>query len=188
MKPKGRSTLLSQQKILEARARVLAHPPEEKIKASETLETVTFHIHHEYLGMATSLVVETHPLKTLHWSRVPCAPPFIVGVVNLRGHICAITDLARFVGLPAHAISEKAHILLLRGGMCADGKEMELALLTDDVPQIRNIHLKSLNPPPDTISPILKEYLMGITPDMLMVLDMQRLLSEKRLIVQESEN
>jgi len=192
MKSKKSSTQLSRQKILEARARLLAQLPEEKSDARESLELVTFHIDHEYLGMAISLVVEAHPLKTLHWSRLPNdflshAPAFIVGVVNMRGHIYSITDLARFVGLPAHPISDKAHILLLRGGLCTDGKEMELTLLSDDVPQVERVLLKNLNPPPDTVSATMKAYLLGITPNMLMVLDMQRLLSDERLIVQESE-
>ena len=187
MESKKTSLQSSQQKILEARARLLAQAPEEKIDASQSLELVTFHVNHEYLGMATSLAVETHPLKSLHWSRVPTAPAFIVGVVNMRGRIYSITDLACFFGRPAHPISEKAHILLLRGGLCADDKEMELTLLTDDVPKIQSVLLNNLEPAPDTLSPILKAYLLGITPDMLMVLDMQQLLSDERLIVQESE-
>ena len=172
------------QEILEERARLLAKPPEEKIDSDQALELITFHLGKDYVGIPTSLVNETQPLRMLKWSRVPTTPPFIIGAVNLRGRIYSIMDLAQFVGLPGRPLSEKAHILLVRGGLCADGKEMELTILSDDVPQVRIVLLNQLNPTPVTISRQMQAYIRGITPDMLMVLDMQQLLSDPRLIIQ----
>jgi purine-binding chemotaxis protein CheW len=62
---------------------------------------------------------------------------------------------------------------------------MELTLLTDDLPTVRRVPLASLNAPPATISPALQAYLRGVTPDLLLVLDLERLLSEPHLIVHE---
>jgi purine-binding chemotaxis protein CheW len=168
-------------RILEERARLLARLPEEKAARGEVLELAAFHLGNEYLGVPTSLVQETQPLRAHNWSRVPCAPAFIIGAVNLRGHIFSIMDLACFEGLPPHPLSEKAHILLVRGGRCPDGKEMELTLLADDVPQVRRVPLAGLTPPPGAAS--TREYVRGVTPDMLVVLDLERLLSDPRLIV-----
>jgi purine-binding chemotaxis protein CheW len=175
------------QKILEERARLLAKPPEEKIDSSEALELITFHLGKDYVGIPTALVYETQPLKTLKWSRVPTTPAFIIGAVNFRGHIYSIMDLAQFVGLAGRPLSDKAHILLVRGGICADGKEMELTFLSDDIPQVRVVLFDELNTAPITISRQMQEYIRGITADMLMVLDMQRLLSDPRLIIQGTD-
>jgi purine-binding chemotaxis protein CheW len=64
---------------------------------------------------------------------------------------------------------------------------MEVTILTDDVPQIKIVLLGQLYPSPTTVSNQMKEYIRGITADMLMVLDMQRLLSDPRLIIQGND-
>jgi purine-binding chemotaxis protein CheW len=179
------SSLTNAERILLERARRLAQVPPETSAAGETLELATFHLGSEFMGIPTHLVHETQPLHAHHWTYVPGAPAFVAGAVNLRGHIYSILDLARFLGLPPRPLAEKAHLLLVRGGLCADGKEMELTLLADDRPAIRPVPLASLNPPPATLSPTLLAYLRGVTPDLLLVLDLERLLSDPQLIVHE---
>ena len=173
------------QRILEERARVLARPPEAARHGQETLELVTFHLGGEFIGLPSALVYESQPLRIFLWAPVPCAPPFILGILNLRGRLFSIMDLARFWGLPARPLADKAHILLVRGGRCADGQPMELTLLADGVPQVGEIPLASLSPPPSTLPPQVQDYVKGITPDLLIVLDLERLLSDPHLIVHE---
>jgi purine-binding chemotaxis protein CheW len=173
------------ERILLERARRLAQLPPKTLAADESLELATFHVGPEYLGVSTAVVYETQPLRAHQWTRVPGAPAFVVGAVNLRGHIYSIFDLARFLGLPARPLSEKAHLLLIRGGLCADGKDMELTLLADEIPIIRRVPVASLNLPPATVSPTMQTYLRGVTPDLLLVLDIERLLSDPHLIVHE---
>lgn len=184
-RPETRDQKSEVARILEERARQLAQVPEASATAAETIEIAAFHLGSEYLGIPTPLVIEIQPLRAHNWSHVPCAPGFILGVINLRGHIYSIVDLARFVGLPPRPLAEKAHILLVRGGHGGDGKEMELTLLADDVPEVRQVPLANLNSPPGTISAQMQDYLRGITPDMLMVMNLERLLSDPRLIVHE---
>jgi purine-binding chemotaxis protein CheW len=173
---------LSSQHILEERARLLAQVSEEKTNEGEILHLTTFHIGGEYIGVPTSLVFETQSLRTQFWTRVPNAPAFIVGVLNLRGHIYSIMDLASYLGLPSHPIPEKAHVLLVKGGRCVDGKEMELTILADDVPEVCMLPAASLQAH-DHVS--TQEYILGVAPGMLVILDLERLLSDPRLIVNE---
>ena len=112
------------QSILEERARSLASLSEKKADSGETLEVLTFHLGTEYLGVPTEGVHEIQPLSAHHWSRVPSAPDFIVGIVNLRSRIYSIMDLTVYWGLPPHPLSDKAHILLVRGGHSSDHREM----------------------------------------------------------------
>lgn len=183
--PLPQRAVTSTQRILEERARLLARLPEAAQRSQEMLELVTFHLGGEAIGLPSALVYETQPLRIFQWAPVPCAPPFILGILNLRGHLFSIMDLARFWGLPARPLADQAHILLVRGGQCADGQPMELTLLTDDVPQVGEIPLDSLSPPPATLPPQVQDYVKGITPDLLIVLDLERLLSDPHLIVHE---
>jgi purine-binding chemotaxis protein CheW len=175
------------QRILEERARSLASLSEKKADSGETLEVLTFHLGTEYLGVPTEGVHEIQPLSAHHWSRVPPAPDFIVGIVNLRSRIYSIMDLTVYWGLPPHPLSDKAHILLVRGGHSSDHREMELTLLTDDLDKVCRLRLDELNPTPPTVSAKVQDHVRGVTADMMMVLDLESLLSDPRIIVCEGE-
>ncbi len=175
------------QGILEERARLLARLPEKKADSGETLEVLTFHLGTEYIGIPTEGVHEIQPLSAHYWSRIPCTPDFIVGIVNLRSRIYSIMDLTVFWGLPPHPLSEKAHILLVRSGYGSSHHEIELTLLTDDLDKVCRLRLDDLNPTPPTVSPKVQAHVRGITADMMMVLDLESLLSDPNIIVCEGE-
>jgi purine-binding chemotaxis protein CheW len=168
---------------LARRARALARPPVEEAAEGETLHLAAFPLGEERYAVEISQVQEVRPLEPQTWSRVPCAPDFIVGAVNVRGRICSVMDVARFMGLPPRPLSETVHILLVRGEG-AEG-EMELAILTDDLPQAVVVSLSEMQPPPPTISGQVHAYVRGVTDDMLVILDLERLLSGPRIIVHQ---
>jgi purine-binding chemotaxis protein CheW len=170
-------------RILEERARTLARAPEQAEDEADVLELAAFHLAGESYGVPSALVYEIQPLRAHKWSPVPCTPDFILGVVNLRGHLYSIMDLARMLGLPARPLSNHAHLLLVRGGRLPDGSEMELALLADDLPQVLKVSIRELNPPPQNLSSQAQEIVQGMTEEMLAVLDLARLLSDPHIIV-----
>jgi purine-binding chemotaxis protein CheW len=171
-------------RILEERARALARPPQQDKSEAEVLELAAFHLAGECYGVPSALVYEIQPLRAHQWTTVPCTPAFILGMVNLRGHLYAIMDLARWLGLPARTLSSSAHLLLVRGGSQPDGSEMELTLLADDLPQVITLPIGELQPPPH-LSSKAQEIVRGMTKDMLAVLDLAKLLSDPSLIVNQ---
>ncbi|KAF0158595.1 MAG: purine-binding chemotaxis protein CheW [Syntrophaceae bacterium] len=173
--------------ILEERARLLARTTEKKEDRKETLEVQAFHLGTEYLGVPTAMVQEIQILRVHRWSRVPCAPPFIVGVVNLRGRIYSIMDLAAYWGLPARPVSENSHILLVKGVNRSNNKEIELTLITDDCSEVQLITVDELRPPPSTISAKVQGYLRGVTQDMMLMIDLESLLADPDIVVSEGE-
>ncbi len=189
--PKTQMTTIAKpqdvQGILEERARLLARVPEKKGAFGETLELLTFHLGTEYIGIPTEGVHEIQPLSAHHWSRVPCAPDFIVGIVNLRSRIYSIMDLTVFFGLPRRPFSEKAHILLVKGSHDSSYQEMELTLLTDDLDKVCRLRMEDLHPTPPTVSAKVQAHVRGVTADMMMVLDLESLLSDPNIIVSEGE-
>jgi purine-binding chemotaxis protein CheW len=175
------------QGILEERARSLARLPEKRAASGEMLEVLTFHLGTEYIGIPTDGVHEIQPLSGHHWSRVPYAPDFIVGIVNLRSRIYSIMDLTVFWGLPPHPLSEKAHILLVRDGSSSGHQEVALTLLTDDLDKVCHLRMNELNPTPPTVSAKAQAHVRGVTADMMMVLELESLLSDPNIIVCEGE-
>lgn len=172
------------QQILETRARLLARLPKEDIDEGETLYLQSFLLGKERYGVDIKLIQETQPLGSQKWAAVPCTPDFIKGAVNIRGRIYPIMDVARFFGLPARPLSKTAHVLLVRG-VNSEGEVMEISLLADELPQAVRFSQNDVKASTVTISARAQEFIRGITNDMLIILDLNRLLSDPALIVHE---
>jgi purine-binding chemotaxis protein CheW len=110
---------------------------------------------------------------------MPCTPPFIAGVMNLRGQILAIVDLRKFFGLPARGLTELNRVIVLRDG------DNELGLLADSVDGMRPVTAPDLQQGLSTLTGIRERFLKGITGQMVAVLDGGRLLADAGLKVDE---
>ena len=97
--------------VMDARARALARVPAAPTRAAEALEIATFALAHERYGVETRFVREV--VRLTDYARLPAAPPFLVGVVNLRGEILALIDLRTFFNLPAADLTDLARVLVL---------------------------------------------------------------------------
>jgi purine-binding chemotaxis protein CheW len=177
--------------ILEERARALARLPAED--EGEALHLVAFSVGKERYGVEITLVQEIQPLESQTWSPVPCTPDFVVGAVNIRGHVYAMMDIGRFLGLPSRPLPKTAHVLLVqdegRNGrskpVLSTGEGMELGILADDLPQVIHVPLSEIRSPSATISAQGQRYIRGVMADLLIVLDLKRLLSDPGIIVHE---
>lgn len=175
----------SEIELLERRARALAQRPTEEAAEGETLRLVTFPLGEERYGLEITLVQEVQPLGPQIWSHVPCTPEFIVGAANIRGRIHSVMDIGRFLGLSSRPLSETAHVLLVRVEDQGGEGEMEVSILADDMPQVAVVPLTDVQPPSATVSPQAQEFVRGVTEDMLIVLNLERLLSHSGIVVNE---
>lgn len=167
-------------RILEERARIMARRPQEKASDEAFLQLLTFSLGQERFGVEVGFVQEVHPLKRQSWSLVPCTPDFIVGAVNIRGRIYSMMHVGRFLGIKTSSTSEKEHLLLVRGS-----GDMELCIVTDDMPEVERIPKESIQPSSGTISVKAQEYIHGVTKDMLTILNLKRILADPAIIVNE---
>ncbi len=163
-------------RILEARARAAAKPLV-KLDDTERLEVLAFSLASESYAVETCHVREVCHLKDL--TAVPCTPPFVAGVMNLRGQILAIIDLRRFFELPTRGLTELNRVIVLRGG------ENELGLLADSIDGVRSVSASDLQDGLPTLTGIRERFLKGITGQMLAVLDGASLLGDAGLKVNE---
>lgn len=163
--------------ILRARARALARPPESAAVAEASLEVLEFRLAQERYALETRYVREVHPLKNL--TPLPCTPPFVLGIVNVRGRILPVLDLKKIFDLPENGLTDLHRIILV------SGNDLELGLLADVSVGVRSIPVDSLQASLPTLTGIGAEYLKGVTAERLVVLDMGRILADPRIIVNE---
>ena len=163
--------------ILRARAQALARPPERAAVAAASLELLEFRLANECYALETRYVREVYPLKNL--TPLPCTPPFVLGIVNVRGRILPVLDLKKFFELPEEGLTDLHRIILVQG------HDLELGLLADVIAGVRTIPVDSLQPSLPTLTGIRAEYLKGVTAERLVVLDLDRILADPKIIVQE---
>jgi purine-binding chemotaxis protein CheW len=162
--------------ILKSRAKLLAQAPEQAT-AEASLEVVEFLLAHEHYGIESSYVKEVYPLKEV--TPVPCTPPFVLGIINLRGQILSVIDFKKFFNLPDQKV-ERHKVIVAHTG------EMELGILVDAVLGVRTFPAGQIQPALFTSSGVAESYLRGLTQERLIVLDIAKILTDPRLIVSET--
>ncbi len=163
-------------KILRERARLLAREPLAAAPADER-QVVEFLLAGERYAVEAALVREVHALGDL--TPVPSTPPFIAGVFNLRGRIISVIDLKRLFDLPERGFGDLNKVIIVQS------ESMEFGLLADAILGVRNMSMDQLQPPLPTLTGIRQEYLKGIAADGEIVLDGEKLLSDRRLVISE---
>lgn len=163
--------------ILRQRAQALARTRQAPKSAGSHLEVLEFKLAHERYALESAHVEEVHDLRDL--TPLPCTPPFIRGIVNIRGRILPVLDLKKFFELPEKGITDLHRIVLVRG------PDMELGLLADIIVGVHTIAAGTLQPSLPTLTGIRAEYLRGVTEDRLVVLDLPRILADPKIVVQE---
>lgn len=159
--------------ILTERAKRLARPRAAAVQPLDTLEVIQFQLAGAAYAVANARVLEV--CRTPPLTPIPGAPPFILGIVNLRGAIYAVNDMAALLGQrsPAPAAPSGGSLLVLGNA------DMELAVQVDEVIGVTQL--------PQRFSPSSTgrsgDYLIGITADGVALLNGDRLLSDQNIIV-----
>ncbi|MFP4345008.1 MAG: chemotaxis protein CheW [Anaerolineales bacterium] len=155
---------------------------------SEHLDLVLVRLGDEIYGLEATYVDEIRPLQQI--TRVPRTPPWITGVVNVRGRILSIFDLGRFLDLPTaeQEGTGQAYVVVV------STPEMELALLTDEVLTVDKVPLDDLEEASATARGVPRKYVRGVgrckadgreSAGTLIVLDLQLLLADEALRIRE---
>jgi len=164
-------------RILKARAQALAREPEPAEAADAHIEIVEFILAYERYAVETHYVREVYPLENL--TPLPCTPGFVLGIVNVRGEILSVIDIKKFFDLPEKGLTDLNKVIVLQAG------NMLFGILADAIVGVRHIPLTDIQPSLPTLTGVREEYLKGVTPERLVVLDAEKLLTDEGIVVQE---
>ncbi len=162
--------------ILAQRAQKLARPPTSDTVAQQRFEVLEFSLAREHYGIASQYVREVFPLNDL--TPVPCTPAFVLGIANVRGEIISIVDIRKFFGLPSSGITELNKVIVL------EGLGMTFGVVVDFIVEVQQLAQIDLLPATN-ISGISASHLLGVTAQRMAVIDAEKLLGDKSIIVDE---
>ncbi len=170
-------TLEEKKRILQTRAQALAREPTREEATQEALEVVEFLLANERYGIEVPYVREVYPLK--EFTPLPGTPPFVLGIINVRGQILSIIDLKKFFDLPERELTDLNRVIIIHND------HMQFGILADTILGVRAIPFTELQPLLPTLTGIREEYLRGITGERVVILDAQKLLLDKKILVHE---
>jgi purine-binding chemotaxis protein CheW len=87
---------------------------------------------------------------------LPRSPRYIRGVINLRGAVLPIVDLAARLGMPSTEPTVRNVIIVV------EQNHQQIGLLVDAVSDILNMQDKHMQPAPDVASEIVKTFVRGL--------------------------
>ncbi len=141
---------------------------------SDQLQLVTFSIGGEEFGVEILKVQEI--VRSMEMTRVPNAPDFGEGVVNLRGRVIPIIDMRKRFGLERKEHDSRTRIIVI------DMNGVVTGFVVDSVSEVLRLPRNTIEPPPPVVAGIESEYISGVgklEDRLLILLDMDSLLSSK---------
>jgi purine-binding chemotaxis protein CheW len=111
-------------------------------------------------------------------TRLPHAPDYVQGVINLRGAVVPIIDLRRRFGLPAHGQDRTTVVIVVR--VPGARGELTAGIVVDAVCEVCAITPEQLRAPPQVVEAIDARLVRGLAmvgERMLVLLDVPRLMS-----------
>jgi purine-binding chemotaxis protein CheW len=122
--------------------------------AGATVRCLCFFLHGQEYAADIEQVKETMTVRPL--TRVFLTPPHLAGIINLRGDVVAVLDLALRLGLPATAVTDDTRIVIARDDGVIAG------LLVDRMAPLRTLRADAVRPPPPTLPAETAALLRGV--------------------------
>ena len=139
-------------------------------------ELITFEVSGQLFGLDIMAIREIRAWTPV--TRLPQVPHYVAGLVNLRGTVLPVVDLAARLGwAPTEATQRHAIIVTQLAGQTR-------GLIVESVSDIVTIAADALQPPPATSGDMVVPFLEGLAAigdDMVMVLDLAALSSDDTL-------
>lgn len=139
-------------------------------------QLVVFELAGEEFGVNINKVKEI--IRWEEVTRIPNTLPFIKGVINLRGNIIVVNDLAMKLGLPSKTIDDNTRILVVEVGSNTVG------MIVDSATEVLRLEGGKIRDAPSMItSSIDHNYIEGVgllnEKRLLTLLDLSRVLESK---------
>jgi purine-binding chemotaxis protein CheW len=163
--------------ILKQRAALFSKAPEKETDLGLQIDGLLFLLTEEQYIIDANFVVEVIPLKEL--TPLPCAPAFILGIINVRGKVLSVVNLKTFLGLPEKGITNLNRVIVLKRS------DIELGILVDEIVGKVAVFPDQLKTLMSTITGAKKEYLSGITATRALMFNIEKFLASSSIIVDE---
>jgi purine-binding chemotaxis protein CheW len=142
---------------------------------------LTFHLAGEEYAIGILHTKEIIEYDVL--TQVPQAPPAVLGVINLRGSVVPVVDLAVKFGLPRTSLTGRACIVIVEVDL--NGERTVMGVIADAVGQVVEYSNEDIQAPPEFGTRVRADFLLGMARagrKFLLILDINRLLTTEEIL------
>lgn len=123
--------------------------------SEDIIKLVGFKLEHELFGLNILTVKEIIRMERI--TRVPKAPFFIEGIIDMRGIIIPVLNLRkRFNINPEKQLEDTNKIIVI------EQDEKFVGFIVDSITEVIKLPEKNVEPPPSTIGGVESEYITGV--------------------------
>ena len=141
---------------------------------SSTKQVCTFYLGNECYGIEVESVQEVIANQML--TRIPLAPPAVVGLMNIRGQIISAISVRRAMRMESDQdLTESTILVIRRGGL-------EVGMLVDRIGDIIEVVPEEMEQAPDTVGETIRDFIAGVVSlegELLLILDLEHLLNDE---------
>jgi purine-binding chemotaxis protein CheW len=117
---------------------------------------ITFYVGNELFGIDVLRVQEINLPLEFTITPLPKSPPFLKGILNLRGKLVPVIDLRSRFSLDEINWDIKTRIIITKFS------DKLIGIIVDMVSDVKEVNEEKIEPPPSTVSGIEREYIEGI--------------------------
>lgn len=153
--------------------------------SSAQTQVLTFHLAGEEYGVDILRVREVIEYVTV--TAVPAAPDAIRGVINLRGSVIPVVDLARLFGMATRPVTRRSCVVMVE--VQHAGRPRVLGVIADAVSRVMELEPGGVIPAPEFGTRARQEFLRGMAPvedRFVLILDIDRTLTAENLLIDRS--
>ena len=137
---------------------------------------LTFTLAGEEYGIGILKVREIVGMMNI--TRIPQTPPYVKGVVNLRGKVIPVVDLRLKFGIEAMDYTDRTCIIVVE--IVGTAKDIPMGVVVDSVSEVINIRQSDIEETPNFGTRIDTNYILGMAKTnggVKILLDIDRVLS-----------
>ncbi|MFC5472037.1 chemotaxis protein CheW [Cohnella suwonensis] len=121
---------------------------------AEELKVIVFTLAHEEYGIEVDKVRTIERMMPI--TRVPKTPPFVKGVVNLRGIVIPVIDLRGRFGLAETEFTDNSRIIIVAAN------DLEVGFIVDSANDVMDVMSDAIENPPEVVGGIKAKYISGV--------------------------
>lgn len=145
--------------------------------SDELLQLVAFQLGGEDFGVDIMQVQEIIRMPEI--TRIPQSPDYVGGVINLRGKIIVVINLAMRFSLDSKELDDDSRIIVV------EVDNHVLGMVVDSVSEVLRLPSADVEPAPEVIkAKINADYLKGVgklSDRLLILLDLEKVLTEEEI-------
>lgn len=142
---------------------------------------LTFKLGDETFASNVSKVLNI--LEMMSITKVPKAPEYMKGVINLRGTVLPVIDTRLKFGMTPTEVTTSTCILVL--DVVVEKEAIKVGALVDSVQEVLELNNDDIQPPPNIGSKYKSEFIYGMSKageEFIMLLDMDKVFSATDVI------